>query len=361
VNLGCTWQRPEKGADGWRAARDPAGLGREHVPAGGRAVIRKIVLALGTPVLVVVAGCTAAAPPSPAAGGPAASIPYQVGVAAISGADARKEAALAADTSCDPTASLRPAGPPRVTSGSFMAKIRARGYLIAGVDPGTYHFGFISPLSGQFEGFDIDMLHAIAKAIFGDPSKIEFRSITDAQRKTAVRSGSVDIVAHTMIITCDRLKTLDFSTVYIDTGQRVLVPKNSTVKSMADLGGQKVCATKGSYSLAYVAVAPSHPIPVAVPYWTDCLVLLQQGDVAAISTDAAILTGLAAQDPGTKLVGPQFTNDRYGLAISKRHPDFVRFVNAVLAQMRTNGQWAASYGRWIGTPAPAPPKARYQP
>src|SRR5689334_8402648 len=92
------------------------------------------------------------------------------------------------------TASLRSAGPPRVTPGSFMAKIRARGYLVAGVDPGTYHFGFFNPSHGQFGGFDIDMLDAIAKAIFGDPNKIEFKAITDAQRISAVRSGSVDIV-----------------------------------------------------------------------------------------------------------------------------------------------------------------------
>jgi len=320
-----------------------------------------IVLASGTLALSVMAGCTAAVPPSPAAVGRAAPIPYQVGAAAVSKGRARQLAASAADTSCDPTASLRPAGPPRVSSGSFVAKIRARGYLIAGVDPGTFDFGFLNPFSGQFEGFDIDMLHAIAKAIFGDPGRIEFKSITDAQRKSAVRSGSVDIVAHTMIITCDRLKSIDFSTVYIHTGQRVLVPKNSPAKSLADLGGRKVCATKGSISLANVATAPSHPIPVAVPYWTDCLVLLQQGDVAAISTDAAILIGLTVQDPETKLVGPRFTSDPYGLAISKRHPDLVRFVNAVLAQMRADGQWAASYAHWIGTPAPAPPKARYQP
>jgi polar amino acid transport system substrate-binding protein len=88
-------------------------------------------------------------------------------------------------------------------------------------------------------------------------------------------------------------------------------------------------------------------------------VLLQQGDVAAISTDDSILVGLAAQDPWTKLVGPRLTDEPYGLAISKQHPDFVAFVNAVLQQVRTNGQWAASYAHWIGTPVPAPPPARY--
>lgn len=145
--------------------------------------LRTIAPGLGAFALLVVTGCAGAAPPpAPAARVQAASIPYQVGGAAVSSATARQEAASAADTSCDPTASLRPTGPPRVTAGSFMAKIRAQGYLVAGVDPGTYHFGFYDPSRGQFEGFDIDMLHAIAKAIFGNPNKIEFRSITDAQR-----------------------------------------------------------------------------------------------------------------------------------------------------------------------------------
>ena len=260
---------------------------------------------------------------------------------------------------CDPTASLRPAGPPKVTPGSFMATIRARGYLIAGVDQSTYHFGYLNPRNGKIEGFDIDMVHAIAKAIFGNPNKVEFKAMTDAQRIPAIRSGAVDIVAHTMTINCARLQQVDFSTVYYDAGQRVLVETNSPVKSIADLGGKKVCATTTSTSIANIKAAPSHPIPVGVPYWTDCLVQLQQGNVAAISTDDSILAGLAAQDPWTKIVGPRFSNEPYGLAISKQHPDFVRFVNAVLQRMRSNGQWAASYARWVGTPVPAPPPAHY--
>jgi len=270
-------------------------------------------------------------------------------------APARDQAAASA---CNPKASsLRPSGLPQVAPGSFMAKIRARGFLIAGVDQSTYHFGFLNPLDGQLEGFDIDMIRAVAQAIFGHPDRVQFKAISDAQRVPDVVSGAVDIVAHTMTVTCARLQVVDFSSVYFDAAQRVLVLKNSTAPSLAGLGGQKVCATTGSDSLGVIAAARA--IPVAVPYWTDCLVLLQQGDVAAISTDDSILTGLAAQDPWTKLIGPRLTDEPYGLAISRQHPDFVRFVNAVLAQLRTNGRWAASYAHWIGTPVPAPPPAQY--
>jgi polar amino acid transport system substrate-binding protein len=241
-----------------------------------------------------------------------------------------------------------------------MARIKARGYLIAGVDQNTFHFGYLNPLDGKIEGFDIDMVRAVAAAIFGNPNKVVYRAISDAQRIPAIKSASVDIVAHTMTINCERLQDVDFSTVYYEAGQRVLVLANSRAKSIKDLGGKRVCATTGSTSLANIKAVPTHPIAVAVPYWTDCLVLLQQGKVAAISTDDSILAGLAAQDPWTRIVGPRFTSEPYGLAISKQHPDFVRFVNAVLERLRSDGQWAASYAHWVGTPVPAPPRARYR-
>jgi len=282
-----------------------------------------------------------------------------------SSARAPRAASAASHTSvakCNPYAvSLRPlSGPPQVTQGSFMMKIRARGYLIAGVDQNTYDFGFRNPFNGQIEGFDIDMIKAVAQAIFGDPNKVVYKAIPDSERQSAVYSGAVDIVAHTMTILCKRLQNpdpVDFSSVYFNAAQKVLVLKGSKATSLADLRGQKVCATSGADSLARIIAAKATPVPVQ--YWTDCLVLLQQGDVAAISTDDAILAGLKAQDPWTTIVGPPVSHEPYGLAISKQHPDFVRFVNAVLEQVRTDGQWAASYRHWIGSSAPNPPQPQY--
>jgi polar amino acid transport system substrate-binding protein len=290
----------------------------------------------------------------------AAAAPGQPGTSQPAGArTVRAPAAVKAAAACNANASsLRPSGPPQVTSGSFMAKVRARGYLIAGVDQSTYHFGFLNPLTNQIEGFDIDVIRAVAKAIFGhaDASTIHYKAISDAQRIPDILSGTVDIVAHTMTITCDRLKSVDFSAVYFEAHQKVLVLKDSTATSLASLHGQKVCATSGSDSVTKIGAARA--TAVEVPYWTDCLVLLQQGAVAAISTDDSILDGLAAQDPYTKLIGDQLTDEPYGLAISKQHPEFVRFVNAVLQQYESDGQWKNSYQSWLGLPQ-SPPKLQY--
>jgi polar amino acid transport system substrate-binding protein len=330
-------------------------------PVSGRGRRRArpaLTLAAMAAAFAAVAGCAAAPAGQPAAGQPAAARPARAGSGAGGAAAVTASGATAA---CDPeAASLAPSGPPRVTAGSTMAAIKKRGYLIAGVDQSTYHFGYLNPLDGQIEGFDIDMIRAVAKAIFGSPDKVQFKAISDAERIPDILGHRVDIVAHTMTITCDRLAQVDFSAVYFEAHQRVLVPDGSKATGgLADLGGQQVCATGGSDSVTTIEDYPTHPRVVQEPFWTDCLVLLQQDQVAAVSTDNSILAGLQAQDPFTKIVGPELTNEPYGLAISRQQPDFVRFVNAVLAQAEAGGGWAASYKRWVGSPVPSPPAARY--
>jgi polar amino acid transport system substrate-binding protein len=272
---------------------------------------------------------------------------------------------------CNATASLRPTGPlpsaGQMPAGSFMAKIARRGYLIAGVDQNTYLWGYRDPATGQLGGFDIDMLREVSRAIFGDPNRIRFVVVPNSQRVPAVQSGAVDIVAETMTINCQRKLLIDFSTVYYNAGQRILAPANSTITGPRELAGRHVCATAGSTSLQnLMALALKPPVrTVAVTNQSDCLVLLQQGQVDAISTDDTILQGLAAQDPSVRLVGPAFTSEPYGMAISKAHPDFVAFVNAVLARERADGTWASIYKRWLGRfdggKAPSPPVATYTP
>jgi polar amino acid transport system substrate-binding protein len=311
----------------------------------------------------LVAGCGASQPPG--APTPASGEPVPAGVSVLHSARL-PPGTVGSSQNCNLLDSLRPSGPlpppGHMPAGSTMATIFKNKYLRVGVDQTTYLDGYRDPRTGQLQGFDIDVARQIAQAIFGDPGDIQFKAITQNQRIPMIESGAVDIVADSMTITCDRKKHVAFSTDYFDAGEQVLVPSDSPVTGIGDLGGKKVCAAAGTTSIQVIAAEPSHPIPVAVHNWTDCLVMLEQGQVAAISTDNSILAGLEAQDPQTKLVGPLFTAEKHGIAMSRNAPDLVAFVNAVLERMRTDGEWTKLYKKWFGTrlgTVPAPPAPSY--
>jgi polar amino acid transport system substrate-binding protein len=276
--------------------------------------------------------------------------------------------AAATPEDCTPQnlrASLRPQGPlpapGQMPAGSTMARIAKRGYLIVGVLEDLYPFAF-RDVTLRLEGFDIDIARDIAGAIFGDRERVVFRPLPEADRFTTVESGQVDLAVVTATITCRLREQVDFSTVYYEAGQRVLVNRGSAVNGLGDLGGKRVCAARGSTSLRHILAAPSKPIPVGMATETDCLMLLQLGEVDAVSTDDTLLAGMAAQDPQTEVVGPRFTEEPYGVVINKNTPDLVRFVNAVLERRAQDGRWRASYEHWLmplGPPS-SPPTPQYQ-
>jgi polar amino acid transport system substrate-binding protein len=274
-----------------------------------------------------------------------------------SSAPASSAPSKAAKPSCaHATWSLRPGAP---ADGAFVDTIRRRASLIAGVDQNTLLLGYANPLHRQrIEGFEIDLLHELSTALFGQPDRIEFRALTTAGRLQAVQDGTVDILADAVTINCERVQQVAFSTVYLSAVQKVLVPSTSRARSLKDLNGKRVCATQGSTSIAALERYPG-VIPHPVAQRTDCLVALQRGEADAITSDDAILLGFQAQDPYTKVIGAPIEAEPYGMAISKRHPEFVRFVNGVLARMRADGTWRRLYQRWLPG-SPRQPPVRYR-
>jgi polar amino acid transport system substrate-binding protein len=314
----------------------------------------RAVLALAA--VVVLAGCSADSSALPIA-------TTQPDTATLEPAPPAEKTAPPA---CDPRASLRPGGalptPGQMPAGTYMETIQKRGRLVLGTSQDTLLFSSRNPFSGQIEGFDVDMGRQIAQAIFGSPDKIQIKVIGYDKRVSSAADGTVDIVADTMTANCERWVDVNFSTVYYEAGQKVLVSKSSAAKSIDDLGGKRVCSVQGSTSFDNIAKVKTKPIAVARTAFGDCLVAFQRNEVEGITTDDTILAGMAAQDPYAKVVGPRFTEEPYAMAMSREHPEFARFVNAVLERNRANGTWTRTYEKWLGDfgPAPVPPKARYR-
>jgi polar amino acid transport system substrate-binding protein len=320
-------------------------------------------LALGAAVLAALAGDQW--PVQPAA---AALVPGPVAVVIVRPAAGHSPAQAPAASDCTSQnlrASLRPPGampaPGQMPAGSTMARIVKQGYLIAGVLEDVFPFSF-RDASLRPEGFDVDVARDIAGALFGDREKVVFRPLREAARLEALQAGQVDLVIAAVTVTCKRRELVNFSTVYFEAGQRVLVNRSSGFTSLSDMRGRRVCAARGSTSLGTISSYPSKPIPVGAATETDCLMLLQLGNVDAVSTDDTLLAGMAAQDPRTDIVGPPLNEEPYAVAISNTAPDLVRFVNAVLERRAQDGRWRASYERWLKLlgPVPSPPAPQYR-
>ncbi|GAA2943661.1 MULTISPECIES: glutamate ABC transporter substrate-binding protein [Streptomyces] len=277
----------------------------------------------------------------------------------------------------DPEASL----PASSADGPTIQKIRERGKLIAGVDQNSFRWGYRDPETRTLEGFDIDLVRALAKDILGDADAVIFRAIPTNQRIAALEHDRVDVVVRTMTINCGRLEQVSFSTAYFQAGQQVLAAKESDITGYdRSLAGKRVCSAEGS--TAYEALkkesfgavfedehegTDQDPDLLTVPNQLDCLVRLQLGEVDAVVTDNALAAGQAAQDPAVELKGDKpFTTEYYGVAAKLGADDLVARVNHVLEDYRRGGAdspWMRSYREWLEAGLPGiegPPQPKYR-
>jgi polar amino acid transport system substrate-binding protein len=290
------------------------------------------------------------------------------GRAAQVAAPATSAAGPARSPACtDVHESLRPDGPlpapGAMPAGSTMARIAERGRLIAGVDQGKYLAGYRDPQTGELRGSDIDIVHTIAQAVLGDPDKVQFVVLDIADRVAALERGEVDVVVDHFTVTCARQRTVEFSTPYLPAVQRLLVPVGSGVREIEDLAGQRLCTSRGSTTEDSLRALPVELDLLTLRGIPDCMVALERGQVAAVSSDEVILAGLAAQDPQTEIVGRPLAEQAYAVGMRRDQPDLVRFVNGLLERSREDGSLAESNQRWLGSvldPVPQPPPARYR-
>lgn len=243
--------------------------------------------------------------------------------------------------------SYEPSGNP--AEGDKVREIRARGRLVAGVAADTYLLGSRNPENGAIEGFDIDMVDAIAAKIFGSAAgHVELKVITAAERIPSLQAGDVDIVARNMTVNCDRWEQIAFSQIYYDAGQKVLVGTESGIERIEDLADKRICAPAGTTSIANIQDIAPDAVPVTAGDNSACMVLFQNGEADGVSTDDTVLAGLAAQDPYAQVLDTPFlTREPYGIGVNGDNQDLVQLINVVLEDMRKDGRWQASYEKWL--------------
>lgn len=257
-----------------------------------------------------------------------------------------------ADATATPTPEVE-----KFAAGTVLGDIQKEGKITIGVKFDVPPFGFKNPKTDEVEGFDVDLGRAVAERLGVEPDFIE--AISD-NRIPFLEDGTADLILSTMTINEERVGQIDFSAPYFIAKGRILVKKDNTeITDVDSLAGKSVCTALGStYEATIKKQAPDADLKLVDSY-SECLELLQNGSVDAISTDDVILTGMIIQDDTLKLVGDELTQEPYGAGIKKGSTEMADFVNQTFEAYKTDGRYEEAHKKWIGRytgQKPEPPK-----
>lgn len=222
-----------------------------------------------------------------------------------------------------------------------------------GVKADTNLFGMYDVDEGEIVGFDIDIAKALTDVMTDGQGTIETVEVTSKTRIPLLKNGNIDAIIATMTISESRLEEVDFSKVYFNGGQSLLVPEDSKIQSIDDMDDSTVVlAIKGSSSTTNFRKAKPEVSVRDLENYAEGFVALQAGQGDALTTDNAILLGMIDQNPNFRLAGENFTREPYGIAINKNQTAFLDEVDIALEEIIANGTYNEIYNKWFGHTLP---------
>jgi polar amino acid transport system substrate-binding protein len=213
------------------------------------------------------------------------------------------------------------------------AEVKARKRWNIAVKCDQPPFGYIG-LRSQHAGFDVEIGRQFARYAFGKANRVNWTCVSTAAREPALTTGRVDLVIATFTYNTDRDSRIDFSRAYYRATGRLLVPTNSSIRSLGDLAGKTVATTSGSVYDKWVKNCFKDTKLIVTDVFSNALIAFRDGRADTLMFDDTSLLPIAVTDPGTKLTADLFLPGPYGIGIKQGHAAMKRWVDAALERMR---------------------------
>lgn len=230
---------------------------------------------------------------------------------------------------------------------STLAEIKKRDKLVVGVKTDFPPFGSIDA-AGKNVGFDVDVAYEFAKAMLGDPNKIELVSVTSGNRIPYLQSGKIDIIVATVTVTDERRKVVEFSDPYFLSGELLLVPKASAINDVKDLNGKKVAIIQGAITDQDIAELAPKAERLKYGKVTEAVLAVKAGHADAFAQDDILILKLAKENSDMRAAGKPFYPRPYGIAVRKGDVEFNNWVNTQLKRMRADGTYDRIWKKHLG-------------
>ena len=206
-------------------------------------------------------------------------------------------------------------------------------------------FESINEQTKEIEGFDIDLMTAIAEKA---GLEIEFMNVAWDPLLAGIAQCQYDAAISAMTITEERKKQFLFSDPYFFAGQIITVRiDNTEIASKHDLSGKVAGAqigTTGSFEIEKIGGATLKTYDDIGLAYQDLI----NGQIDAVVADNPLALGYVGENPDKlKAVGEVFTDENYGIAVCKTKTDLLEKINEGLKAVKAEGLIEQLVEKWL--------------
>lgn len=257
---------------------------------------------------------------------------------------------------------------PGAALGGTLEKIAETGSITLGVRTDASPFAFLDG-EGKATGYSVQLCEAVvrqlARELGRDEIEIVYHGTTTDTRFPKLIEGKIDLECGSTTYALARTQEVDFSLLTFATGADLLVPAESGIAGVPDLGGKRIGVRGGANSEALLhellgatgLVAEVVPLPT----YNDLIASLETDEIDAAFGDRALLLGARthAQDAeGLELVGARYSYEPYALPLRRDDAAFRQAVDRALARLYRTDEIVTIYEAWFGDLAANPDAAQ---
>lgn len=220
-----------------------------------------------------------------------------------------------------------------------------------GTDATYAPFGFKEKNTGKLDGFDIDIITAIAKE---EGAEVDIQNLNFDALLPALQSNTLDIAISDMTISEERAKSVDFSNPYYIAGSGLVVnTDNTNITSFKDLEGKRIGVSIGSTGAEIAGKIPNADVR-QFNLIIDAFLELQNRGVDVVINDTPVNEFYVANKGRgiAKVVGEDYDAAPLGIAVKKGNTELLDKINSGLAKIKENGKYREIYKKWFGKEPP---------
>lgn len=194
---------------------------------------------------------------------------------------------------------------------------------------------------GEITGIDPDMVREIGKRL---GMEVEFLDIAFDSIIPAIQNNKADIAATGMTVTEDRKQFVNFTDMYQDARQSIIVKDGSSVKSKDDLAGKVIAVQTGTTGDLYCTDEFGDDKIERYQKILDGVQALVLGKVDACVVDDQVaiecvnkVNSESTNDDKLIILPTAYVEEHYAMALNKNNTELLDKVNAALREMKEDG------------------------